>query len=565
MSLNDRQPLKRNLLIGFVILTVSIVYSHYMVGYSIWPTHTGNWESAGGDSTVHYIGWFAYRQDNWHWPLTYTTRINYPLGTSAVFTDSIPVFAVLFKIFTSVLPENFQYFGMFIVLSYILQYGFGFLLIKYFSPKSWLIPLLGAGFFLISPIMNRRIADHQSLTAHWLILASIYLYCQALNPKYKKWILPSFCVLIVVSLGTHFYLASMVLGLAVTTFVQSWFVKKANLIETSKNIIISLIVFGSSLYFWGYFIGSNPSVGGEAWSLNLNGLINSQGTSRFIPTLKFIEPYQWEGYSYLGLGVLLLLPIGIALNYRSLNFRNWGRWLPLVMLVSLMALFALGNKIYFGETLIIQLPDFSIWRRVRHILHGTGRYIWPFYYTLLLWIFVSIAQIKSRSLIIGLLVAGLTIQIADLEPLRAEQSVNLLKTNHEKLVFPKKELEEIKKIKKETNSTYFWVLPATLCPNGVGYFDKSLIFAAIKSNSITNDVFTARSPKSAQECDRIKNIKKIEDLRNNSLYAMNKSLATSEFKEDIQKPENRNKCRALSKENWILCNREGLSKATITK
>ncbi len=179
-----------------------------MMGASIWPTNTWHWESAGGDNTQHYIGWLAYRQDQWHWPLTYTNRLNNPTGTSIVFTDSIPLFGVLLKIFNDVLPENFQYFGLFILLGYILQYGFGFLLLRYFCPRSLLIPLLGAGFFLVSPIMSHRIGGHESLTAHWLILASIYIYCQALNPIFKRWVLPSFSLLIFLSLGIHFYLAS---------------------------------------------------------------------------------------------------------------------------------------------------------------------------------------------------------------------------------------------------------------------------------------------------------------------------------------------------------------------
>ncbi len=48
-----------------------------------------------------------------------------------------------------------------------------------------------------------------------------------------------------------------------------------------------------------------------------------------------------------------------------------------------------------------------------------------------------------------------------------------------------------------------------------------------------------------------------ENLTNNQ--------ATPDFLLDTNKPENRNKCKALPKENWLLCHREGLSKESITE
>jgi hypothetical protein len=293
MSFNNKLPLRKNILISFLILIVGIFYGYYMMGSSIWPTNTGHWESAGGDNTQHYIGWLAYRQDRWHWPLTYTNRINNPTGTSIVFTDSIPLFGILLKIFNNILPENFQYFGLFILLGYVLQYSFGFLLLRYFCPRSWLIPLLGAGFFLVSPIMSRRIEGHESLTAHWLILASLYLYCQTLNPFFKKWILPSFSLLIFLSLGIHFYLASMVLFLGIATFFQFFWMEKSKNFSSLKNILILLIIFVISLYLWGYFMGYATAGSGKVWSLNLNSFINSQNQSKFIPGLPYIKPDQW--------------------------------------------------------------------------------------------------------------------------------------------------------------------------------------------------------------------------------------------------------------------------------
>lgn len=530
-----------------------------MIGASIWPTNTAHWESSGGDNTQHYIGWLAYRQDQWHWPLTYTNRINNPTGTSIVFTDSIPLVGVIFKIFNSILPESFQYFGVFILLSYILQYSFGFLLLKYFSPNSWLVNLLGSSFFLVSPIISKRVGGHESLTAHWLILASMYLYCQAINPVFKKWILPSFIFLVFISLGIHFYLATMVLAFGVFTLLEINLTKNSGLINTVKDIVFLLIIFGASVYLWGYLVGKGAGTAGIPWSLNLNSFINPQGKSNFLPSLPFHKPWQHEGFSYLGLGVFLLLPISIFISFRRLTLREFYRWIPLIILVSSFAIFALGKEVYWGDIVILKLPDFYIWRKARNILHATGRFVWPLYYTLLLWILCSVSKIKNRTFLIGLLVASIIIQISDISSLRSKSMLN----PNQVAIFPQNYLEQINHIKKQTNSNYFLILPPYGCPGGLDYKDRSLLFAAVKSDLITNDSNTARLSKDFQKkCNLIQELQKINQLKEDTLYAINKNEASSSFLLDISKAENRDKCKALPKENWLLCNSQGWSSLT---
>lgn len=55
---------------------------------------------------------------------------------SIVYTDSIPLFALLFKILSPLLPANFQYFGLFELLSYALMGGFGALFVRAFQKEA---------------------------------------------------------------------------------------------------------------------------------------------------------------------------------------------------------------------------------------------------------------------------------------------------------------------------------------------------------------------------------------------------------------------------------------------
>ncbi len=66
----------------------------------------------GGDPSQHYLGWEFYRRSDWFFPLGLTDQLAYPLKTSVIYTDSIPLFAVFFKLFRHILPAQFQYFGI---------------------------------------------------------------------------------------------------------------------------------------------------------------------------------------------------------------------------------------------------------------------------------------------------------------------------------------------------------------------------------------------------------------------------------------------------------------------
>ena len=56
------------------------------------------------DIAQHYAGWMLFRNSDWTFPLGVGKNIAYPYGTAVSYTDSIPIFAVFFKIFRNCLP-----------------------------------------------------------------------------------------------------------------------------------------------------------------------------------------------------------------------------------------------------------------------------------------------------------------------------------------------------------------------------------------------------------------------------------------------------------------------------
>ena len=94
-----------------------------------------DWLLGGGDLTQHYLGWCFFRDSAWTFPIGLTDRMSWPYEVSVIYTDSVPLLAVFFKLFRGILPERFQYFGLWGLICFMLQGAFGSLLIYHYVGK----------------------------------------------------------------------------------------------------------------------------------------------------------------------------------------------------------------------------------------------------------------------------------------------------------------------------------------------------------------------------------------------------------------------------------------------
>ena len=73
------------------------------------------------DLMQHYIGWGHFRNSPWSFPFGLITTLSKPYPMSVIYTDSIPAVAVFFKFLSPVLPETFQYFGLYGCFSFAMK------------------------------------------------------------------------------------------------------------------------------------------------------------------------------------------------------------------------------------------------------------------------------------------------------------------------------------------------------------------------------------------------------------------------------------------------------------
>lgn len=374
------------------------------------PTYVAWMLTAGPDPVQHYIGWVMYRQADWTFPIGLASNYGYPFGIPITYTDSIPLLAIIFKLFRGILPVNWQYFGLWMASCFILQGVFAYLLLKNFLKKSSLA-ILGSVIFILSPTMLFRLGGHFALGGHWLLLNGLWLL---LRPhKQLQWL--QWSLVLVISLLVHPYLLFMNVFLLLADLLRLLTQRLIRWGPTLVFVIGEGILVYLVAYCLGLFvIGQATAPGYGDFSMNLNALINPLGWSRVFNDLSIIK-YQGEGFNYLGLGVLFLLFLSIwqyfrYKKYKSLNFKNW----PILLVVLILTMLALSHVVAFNSTVLFTWPlSENLKTNVFGLFRSSGRFFWPVYYLIILGAFFAIKTYKFKiALIILILSVGL--QIFDL-------------------------------------------------------------------------------------------------------------------------------------------------------
>jgi hypothetical protein len=246
---------------------------------------------------------------------------------------------------------------------------------------------------------------HPALCAHWLILASLYHYLKTPTAFTVKTINNKQVGLLLLSALINPYLFMMVIGFNVILPFKNYFYDKLLSLKQALLYVATSIVLPLLLWFVVGLIslGSNANMevvnGYGLYNLNLNSFYNPTGFSRMLPQLKQTSEMQYEGFSYLGTGmmVLLLVAVGFYLFTLLVRKRNVLRnkaLLPIFLLAFMMTIFAVTNKVSFNDKLLFEfgLPEFLL--KLGGIFRASGRFIWVAYY--LIFFFSILVFVKSR-------------------------------------------------------------------------------------------------------------------------------------------------------------------------
>jgi len=353
------------------------------------------------DWQMNFFGWHFFRQEEWHFPLGKITQLLFPVGTAITYTDSIPLLALLFKPFNSLLPTDFQYLGLWFLICFVLQGVFGALLLRLLTPHLF-IQTLGSLFFVLSPILLVRL-NHPALCAHWLLLASLWIYFKP-GKHFGGWL-----ILTILSTLIHPYLTAMIFVWVGADYIRGGLIERAVLLQMSSLVLTTLLVG----WLVGYFLVSDVSASGLGhFSMNLQAPFNAMGMSVLLKDLPTATTGQYEGFNYLGIGVFLLGGWAIyELIQRPLSAATIKKIWPLLIAGIGLTSFALSNRVTFGNQVLWEFH--GEWLKLFSMFQSSGRFFWPVNYLLLFLLITLLIKRNSNKHALLLLSLGLALQELD--------------------------------------------------------------------------------------------------------------------------------------------------------
>lgn len=388
------------------------------------PLYT-DWLLTGGDPSQHYLGWEFFRRSDWYFPLGLTDQLAYPLKTSVIYTDSIPIFAVFFKLFRSILPRQFQYFGIWGLLCFVLQ---GYYAAKILGERSSskTVILAGSIFFIVSPVMVFRMYYHTALAAHWLILLAIYFYSKH-EKEYRDIFRPvmQWGILGILIGSIHLYFVPMCGAILLGYILCSiWKERKIRIRFFYPGISFSVGLFLTVYLLGGFSSGADTGTNNLGlFSFNLNAFLNPMSYSTLLKNTSlwnwpFYTQGQYEGFSYLGMGIILLCACGIVLLIKNIFRRRKPsvyQVMTVLMSIGLIVL-AASPTITWNDKLLLQLPYSSTIYKYWGIFGSCGRMAWPVVYFLMIFGITSIGNMKWKRKEIScvVLILACMVQVVDL-------------------------------------------------------------------------------------------------------------------------------------------------------
>ena len=408
--------------INFLFLFISLICIIAVLGIENISFRSTSWLYGKNDSAFYQLGWYFFQNDIWRFPIGKNPNYGDAISSSIVYTDSIPIFAFLFKLVKPIIPDNFQYFSFWYFLCFYFQLFFSFKIIKNFTGSD-LYSFIGAIFFIVSPIFLFKINWHGSAAMGGLLLCTIYLsLTKKINEAKLQWI-----SLIIISSLVEYSSTIIILAIYSMLRIFNFQYNREDTLRLIKDYFLILILLLPTLYISGYFeirTIDALGVGFGTYKLNLLSPFDPAGSgiswSLFLADIKLSRGEELEGFNYFGLGQMLMIFFSLIFFIIKkekdylLNIKNNKKIKIFIIISIVMTLWALSNQISFGSHTLVEIPLNKYIFAALSIAKNTGRMFWVVNYFLLTLSIIIVYQCFSKKISLLILSLFLVIQIIDI-------------------------------------------------------------------------------------------------------------------------------------------------------
>jgi hypothetical protein len=413
------------LLLGSFVCALAFCYSifdvHFLLGTSdYWRAPRGIVGGSWADISTAISGYYYFVRDAWTLPLFQVSRLGMPDGTNIIFTDSIPIVALFGRLLYDATGLVINPYGVWTMLCFVGSALSMTGLVRTLGQRGIATAMMATVSGLCMPALLAR-WGHMSLMAQWEIPLAFVIYFRSRASRRADRLVAASLLLASVALWTHTYTFVMVVGILAAALPQAVLDRRLRLPQAaaigalSATVLLGLVLISGQLATR----GSLSALGFGTFSMNL--------LSPVVPQFSALFPFmgqrmvdatggQYEGFSYLGAGILLLVIATLPWLRRTL-LRAWPGHACILVLLLGFALFALSNQIYFGGHLMtIPLPAPLL--GIASMFRSSGRFFWPCLYLLTATAIVA-APLWCGRAGAALLIVATVVQFVDTGPLRS--------------------------------------------------------------------------------------------------------------------------------------------------
>ncbi|MFC7399151.1 DUF6311 domain-containing protein [Chelatococcus sp. GCM10030263] len=388
-----------------------------------WSYVTGQapfFDPPAGDAAQALVGANYFLADPWHWSPLKVPQIHPPEGLSIIYTDSVPILALIVKILMGVGSGPVNYVGFWLLICFALQGVGAVYLLRSFGERRLTVLVFGSALFLLTgSFIWRQVAEHFALCGHFMLLFALGLAVRVVRDgRHWRGRAGAFAVLSTVSTLIHPYLGAMVIGCCAIAALSMW-IDQRRFWAAALGLTAAFVTTVGVVLILG-FNAAGDRGGYGYFSLNLLGPFWPQVSGIFGPHLPIIDATggQAEGYAYLGAGLLglslLALAAIVAKRQRFMPELRSG-W-TLFVGMAVVYLFAVSSVAYAGH---FKLYDLGSVPDLVQTFRSSGRFVWLPLYLGSAAVIMAVARSVRFAALIPILAAALVLQAIDLRPMMA--------------------------------------------------------------------------------------------------------------------------------------------------
>ncbi|HKX09406.1 MAG TPA: DUF6311 domain-containing protein [Stellaceae bacterium] len=415
---------------ALTVLPLSLILGHG----PFWDFPRGIVPGSASDMADGLVGYLYFVQSSWTMPLLQVPNLGDPAGTNIFWIDdAIGWVSILGKLIHASTGAVVNLLGFYLFACFTLGGVAMTALIAAAGQRNLLGAVTGAVYGTAMPFFLFR-WGHMALGAQFLIVFGLGLYLKSRIAPRNCRLTAAWLGLLSMTLLTNAYLFVMVGGCWAAALAQRRLNGATSTAELTiegagvVGVILGLTLLMGILSADLRFAGSNDF-----------GLYSMNVASPVIPQMSGVVPgfadyrvgpeAEYEGFAYLGLGLLglLVLSLPAALGWIRLRARSHA---ALICVFACMLLLAISNTVHLGDQLVfdLRLPEDLAY--ALGALRSSGRFFWLVGYALAGGaIVLTLRRFRAASATVVLALSCVT-QLTDVQPIREAVAATAVQPAH---------------------------------------------------------------------------------------------------------------------------------------